>query len=79
VKKTIRFIINGKPTELSLNGDESLLWVIRSHDALNLTGTKYGCGLGDCGACTILLDQKPPYSRHLSITMQCNAGIVPRA
>lgn len=57
MKKTIRFTLNQNPVELQLNGDESLLWVIRS--VLNQTGTKFGCGLGSCGACTVLLDREP--------------------
>ncbi len=46
--------INGTPQTLDLPGDMPLLWVLR--DALNLTGTKYGCGIAACGACTVHLD-----------------------
>lgn len=60
--KKIQFQLNGKNMELTINPDESLLWVIRSHKDLNLTGTKYGCGLGYCGACTVLIDDKPERS-----------------
>ncbi|HLF64604.1 MAG TPA: (2Fe-2S)-binding protein [Saprospiraceae bacterium] len=59
MKRTIRFTLNDKPLELALDPKESLLWLIRSHSAINLTGTKYGCGLGICGSCTVLLDSKP--------------------
>ena len=50
----VRFTINN--SEVSFEGDEStpLLWVIRDH--LNMTGTKYSCGIGECGACTVHLD-----------------------
>ena len=57
MKKSIRFNLNHNPVEVELNGDETLLWVIRS--VLNKTGTKFGCGLGSCGACTVLIDREP--------------------
>ena len=43
--------INGKPTEVASSPDTPLLWVLR--DELRLTGTKYGCGIAQCGACTV--------------------------
>jgi len=43
--------VNGKPYEIDLPGDVPLLWVLR--DAIGLTGTKYGCGVAACGACTV--------------------------
>ncbi|MFN3971599.1 MAG: (2Fe-2S)-binding protein [Gemmobacter sp.] len=46
--------VNGTPRVLDLPGDMPLLWVLR--DALDLTGTKYGCGVAACGACTVHLD-----------------------
>ncbi|HMO07824.1 MAG TPA: (2Fe-2S)-binding protein [Paracoccaceae bacterium] len=46
--------VNGTPHSLDLPDDMPLLWVLR--DALNLTGTKYGCGVAACGACTVHLD-----------------------
>ncbi|UJH67801.1 (2Fe-2S)-binding protein [Allomuricauda sp. SCSIO 65647] len=49
--------INDKEYELELSLDMPILWVLR--DVLELTGTKYGCGKGLCGACTILMDDKP--------------------
>jgi len=46
--------INGVSTEVDVDPDTPLLWVLRDH--LNLTGTKFGCGIGQCGACTVHLD-----------------------
>jgi isoquinoline 1-oxidoreductase subunit alpha len=50
----IQLIINNRPHEVETAPDTPLLWVLR--DKLNLTGTKYGCGMGLCGACTVHLD-----------------------
>ena len=50
----IEFELNGKPQRLELDPDMPLLWVIR--DSLELTGTKYGCGIAQCGACTVHVD-----------------------
>ena len=46
--------VNGKSHEVDVSGDTPILWVLRDH--LGLVGTKYGCGIGQCGACTIHLD-----------------------
>ncbi len=50
----ISFTLNGKPTRVDASPDTPLLWVRRDH--LHLTGTKYGCGIAQCGACTVHLD-----------------------
>ena len=57
MKQTISFNLNNKPVSVDVNGDESLLSVIRTN--LDQTGTKYGCGLGHCGSCTVLIDKEP--------------------
>ena len=49
--------VNGSKHEINVEPDTPLLWVIR--DELGLTGTKYGCGLAQCGACTVLVDNQP--------------------
>lgn len=52
-----RFTVNGKPIQLALDPDTPILWVLR--EDLELTGTKFGCGMGLCGACTVHLDGEP--------------------
>ncbi|MBS0365440.1 MAG: (2Fe-2S)-binding protein [Proteobacteria bacterium] len=52
--------VNGKDTEVDVEPDTPLLWVLR--DTLGLTGTKFGCGMALCGACTVHLDGQPTRS-----------------
>jgi isoquinoline 1-oxidoreductase alpha subunit len=52
----VAFTINGKAVSVETEPDTALLWVVREH--LKLTGTKYGCGSGLCGACTVHIDGK---------------------
>lgn len=65
MEKSISFHLNGKLTEVLLDPNQTLLWVLRNH--LGLTGTKYGCGIGFCGSCTVLMDQEPVRSCMVSI------------
>jgi isoquinoline 1-oxidoreductase alpha subunit len=53
----ISLTVNGKQHDLDVSSDMPLLWVIR--DSIGLTGTKFGCGLSQCGACTVHLDGEP--------------------
>jgi aerobic-type carbon monoxide dehydrogenase small subunit (CoxS/CutS family) len=52
--KTVQFELNGRPVSVSVQEDEPLLWVIR--EQLGLTGTKFGCGSGFCGSCTVIMN-----------------------
>jgi aerobic-type carbon monoxide dehydrogenase small subunit (CoxS/CutS family) len=56
----IRLNVNGKELRVRADGQETLLSVLRNR--LEMTGAKYGCGEGECGACTVLLDGKPKHS-----------------
>lgn len=67
-KHNLELTVNGVVAELSVEANRTLLEVLR--EELSLTGTKYGCGCGDCGACTVLVDNKPTLScLTLAMTM----------
>ena len=55
MSQEISFKLKAKPERLEVDGERSLLWVLRTE--LGLTGTKFGCGEGHCGSCTVLVDQ----------------------
>jgi aerobic-type carbon monoxide dehydrogenase small subunit (CoxS/CutS family) len=65
MREKISFTLNDKPVTLEVEGDRKLLWVIRTE--LGLTGTKYGCGEGLCGACTVLVDNEAMKSCQVRI------------
>jgi aerobic-type carbon monoxide dehydrogenase small subunit (CoxS/CutS family) len=65
VKRTIRFRLNGRPVTLDTDDDRTLLWLLRGD--LGLTGTKFGCGEGLCGSCTVAVDGKALRSCQLSL------------
>jgi aerobic-type carbon monoxide dehydrogenase small subunit (CoxS/CutS family) len=56
MSETIAFQLNGQPVRVKVDPERTLLWVLRTD--LNLTGTKSSCGISQCGACTVLVDQK---------------------
>lgn len=62
----ISFELNGKPVSLRTDTDRTLLWVLRTD--LGLTGPKYGCGEGICGACTVLVDGTPVRSCRAALS-----------
>ena len=66
----MKLTVNGKTHDLDVEGDTPLLWVIR--DEVGLTGTKFGCGVGACGACTVLLEGEP--TRSCVLPMSSVAG-----
>ncbi len=56
----VTVLVNGRREEVRTEPDTALLYVLRNH--LGLTGTRFGCGLGLCGACLVLIDGRPAYS-----------------
>ncbi len=65
MEETVSFHLNGNPVELKTDTGQTLLWVIRNH--FGLTGTKYGCGMGYCGSCTVLVDNEAVRSCSLPV------------
>ncbi|MDR0309981.1 MAG: (2Fe-2S)-binding protein [Acidobacteriota bacterium] len=64
--ETINFRLNGKDVTLNTEGDRKLLWVLRSD--FGLTGTKYGCGIGVCGACVVVVNNEAVRSCRTSVS-----------
>ena len=56
MQKTVSFRLNGKLVQIQVDSERTLLWVLRTD--LALTGTKYGCGISECGACTVLINDR---------------------
>ena len=65
--------INGQDHTVQVNEDVPLLWVIREH--LQLTGTKFGCGISQCGACTVHVDGQPMRSCQLRVSRMAGRKI----
>jgi isoquinoline 1-oxidoreductase alpha subunit len=66
--------VNGKNYTVDVSSDTPVLWVLRDH--LKLVGTKYGCGIGQCGSCTIHLNGEPTKSCLLTISLVAGKSIV---
>jgi aerobic-type carbon monoxide dehydrogenase small subunit (CoxS/CutS family) len=74
MEETIKFQLNGKATEALIDPTQTLLWALRNH--FGLTGTKFGCGMGFCGSCTVLIDNEPVRSCQLSVGDAAGKNIV---
>ena len=74
MEETIKFQLNGKKTEALIDPTQTLLWVLRNH--FGLTGTKFGCGMGFCGSCTVLIDNQPVRSCQLSVGEVAGKNVV---
>lgn len=70
-KYTLR--VNGQPHTVDVAADTPMLWVLR--DSLGLVGTKYGCGIGECGACTIHVNGQPARACQTQVSMVGSAAI----
>jgi aerobic-type carbon monoxide dehydrogenase small subunit (CoxS/CutS family) len=66
MEETISFHLNGKKAQVTIDPTLTLLWVLRNH--LELTGTKFGCGMGFCGSCTVLINKEPVRSCTVPIS-----------
>jgi carbon-monoxide dehydrogenase small subunit len=73
LRREIRFTLNGSPRQASVPVDMSALAMIR--DVLGLTGTKYGCGEGECGACTIIVDGRS-VNACLQFAVDCDGRVL---
>ncbi|MCU0410052.1 MAG: (2Fe-2S)-binding protein [Bacteroidales bacterium] len=74
MEEKIIFKLNNKKTELVTDPTQMLLWVLRNH--FGLTGTKYGCGIGFCGACTVLIDDEPVRSCMIPVSDVAGKSVV---
>ena len=71
---TYKLTVNGQPKEITVDPSTPLLWVLR--EELNMTGTKYGCGVSACGACTVHVDGVATRSCMLPMSLLGNRSVV---
>ena len=74
MRQEISFSLNGSPVSVTSGGERPLLWVLRSD--FGLTGAKFGCGEGDCGACTVLVDGEAVRSCRTSLSEVAGKKVV---
>jgi carbon-monoxide dehydrogenase small subunit len=74
MEETIRFKLNNKETELVSDPNRILLWVLRDH--FGLTGTKYGCGIGFCGTCTVLINNEAVRSCTVAVSDVAGKSVI---
>jgi carbon-monoxide dehydrogenase small subunit len=74
MEETISFKLNNKKTRVTIDPNKTLLWVLR--DVFELTGTKYGCGIGFCGACTVLIDNEPVRSCTIPVSDVAGKSVI---
>jgi carbon-monoxide dehydrogenase small subunit len=70
----VQFKLNGKHTEVTVDSDRLLLWVLRTD--LGLTGTKYGCGISYCGSCTVLVNDEAIRSCQTTVKEIANKEVI---
>ena len=73
----ISLTVNGKNYKVDVSEDVTLLWVLRDH--LKLTGTKFSCGIGECGSCTVLIGDEPERACVISAKEVDGAPLTPGA
>jgi carbon-monoxide dehydrogenase small subunit len=74
MEETISFQLNGKKTEVRIDPTQTLLWVLRNQ--FGFTGTKYGCGMGFCGTCTVLINDEPVRSCTLPVSDVAGKNVI---
>ncbi len=74
MEEVIRFKLNNKDAQVTIDPDKTLLWVLR--DDFELTGTKFGCGIGFCGACTVLINNEPVRSCSIPVSDVAGKSVI---